>query len=216
MAKSAFAENLNLVQTQVSGLMRPLGFKRTGRTYNRASPEELVQVVNLQITRPDPVPPTLRAAGELTAPSDRFTVNLGVWIPEVSDYHQMRPSPKTVQEYDCQVRTRLGSLTPSRADLWWPLDERWPDAAAEVVRLLQELGLPWVERFSTRDGVLAGWIDQAPDARIVRAIIEAKRGHHEKARALLAAQVASTQQLAHRAYVQVVAKQLGLGALPGS
>jgi hypothetical protein len=31
---------------------------------------------------------------------------------------------------------------------------------------------------------------------------------------LLAEQVASTRQLAHRAYVQVVANQLGLGTLP--
>jgi hypothetical protein len=214
MAKSAFAENLDLVQTQVSGLLRPLGFRKTGRTYNRASPEGLVQVINLQITRPDPVPPPLRAAGELTAPSDRFTVNLGVWIPEVTDYHRTRPRSKTIQEYDCQVRTRLGALTASGRDLWWPLDERWPEAAAEVVRSLEELALPWLERFSTRDGVLAGWIDQAPDARIVRAIIQAKRGHHDEARALLAEQVASTRQLAHRAYVQVVANQLGLGTLP--
>ena len=216
MAKSAFAENLDLVQTQVTGLVRPLGFKKTGRTYNRASPEGLVQVINLQIIRPDPVPPPQRAAGELTAPSDRFTVNLGVWIPEVSDYHRMHPRAKTVQEYDCQVRTRLGTLTPQRSDLWWPLDDRWPAAAAEVVRLLQELALPWLERFGTRDGVVALWIDQAPDARIVRAIIQAKRGHDDEARALLAEQAVSTRVPEHRAYVQVVASQLGLGALPSA
>jgi hypothetical protein len=216
MAKSAFAENLDLVQTQVTGLLRPLGFKKAGRTYNRTNSEDLVQVINLQITRPEPVPPPLRASGELTAPSDRFTANLGVWIPEVSDYHLMHPRSKTVHEYDCQVRTRIGTLTPSRADLWWPLDGRWPEAAAEVVQSLNELALPWLERFGTREGVLAGWINQAPDARIVRAIIHAKRGHNEEARALLGEQAASSRQPTHRAYVQVLAKQLGLGALPTS
>jgi uncharacterized protein DUF4304 len=214
MTKSAFAQHLDLLQTQVTGVLRPLGFKKAGRTYNRASADGLMQVVNLQITRPDPAPPQLRAKGERTAPSDRFTVNLGIWIPEVADYHLTHPRSKTIQEYDCQVRTRVGSLTTSQADLWWPLGTRWPDSAAEVVRLLRELGLPWLDRFGTRDGVLAGWVAQAPDARIVRAIIHARRGHHDEARTLLAEQIATTRQPAHRAYVQVVANDLGLGILP--
>ena len=150
MTKSASAEHLDLVQKQVTGFLRPLGFRKAGRTYNRASMEGLIQVINLQISRPDPSPPQLRAKGQVTPPSDRFTVNLGVWIPEVSDYHLMHPRSKTIQEYDCQVRTRLGSLTGSQVDLWWPLDTRWPDSAAEVAKRLQELGLPWLDRFGTR------------------------------------------------------------------
>jgi uncharacterized protein DUF4304 len=216
VTKSVYAEHLDLVQTQISGLVCPLGLRKTGRTYNRPSAEGLTQVINLQIARPDPVPPSRQAAGERSAPSDRFTVNLGVWIPEVSDYHLMHPRSRVIQEYDCQVRTRLGALTAPGTDPWWPLDERWPDAAAEIVRLLHDHGLPWLEHFGTRDCVLTDWVDQAPDARIVRAIIHARRGQTQEARALLAEQAARTRQPSHRTYVQAVANQLGLGVLPSA
>ena len=190
MAKSTFSEHLDLVQTQFTGLLRPLGFRKVGRIYNRTLPEGLVQVVNLQIWRPDPVPPTLTSPG-ISAGHDRFTVNLGVWIPEVSDYHLLRPRTKTIHEYDCQVRARLGEFATPPTDVWWSLDDSWHDSAAAALALLEAAGLPWLEKFGTRDGIVSGW-DRASDARIVVAI-EAKRGRAEAARRLLAEQIAAPE-----------------------
>ena len=211
--KSEFAERLDLVQTQFSGVLRPLGFRRSGRTYNRTTPEGLVQVINLQISRPDPVPPqlaSLREAGR----HDKFTVNLGVWVPEVSKYHGMEPRSKTIQDYDSHVRARLGQFATPPSDLWWALDEAWPACTAKALALLQAGGLPFLERMGTRDGIVAEWLGRAPDSRIVVAIIEARRGRPDIARHLLAAQIASTRMTNHHAYVRVVAKQLELGELP--
>ena len=75
MPRSRFAHTLDLVQTQFTGVLRPLGFRKSGRTYNRSSPEGLVQVINLQIWRPDPVPPTL-SSSQAQGSHDKFTVNL--------------------------------------------------------------------------------------------------------------------------------------------
>ena len=77
MPRSRFAHTLDLVQTQFTGVLRPLGFSKAGRTYNRPSSEGLVQVINLQIWRPDPVPPSLPSS-QAQGSHDKFTVNLGV------------------------------------------------------------------------------------------------------------------------------------------
>ena len=212
MPQSRFAHSLDLVQTQFTGLLRPLGFRKAGRTYNRPSSEGLVQVISLQIWRPDPVPPGL-ASSQTQGSHDKFTVNLGVWIPEVADHHLVPPRTKTIQEYDCQVRARLGQFVDTPTDLWWPLNESWPDAAAAALTLLESKGLPWLETFATRDGIVTGW-SRATDARIVIAIIEAKRGQAQRARQLLAEQIASTRNTAHHQYVRTVAHQLGIGPLP--
>jgi uncharacterized protein DUF4304 len=207
--KSGFAENLDLVQTQFTGVLRPLGFRKSGRTYNRLSPDGLTQVINLQIRRPDPIPPQL---ADIYAPGahDRFTVNLGVWVPEVAKYHLVAPRSTLIQEYDCQIRARLGDFVSPPEDVWWPLDDSWPQGAAAALQLLESGGLPFLEQFGTRDGIVAGWLRRAPDSNIVIAIIEAQRGHAEQARALLAEQIGGTQHRGHQQYVRVVASQLGI------
>lgn len=212
MPRSRFAHTLDLVQTQFTGVLRPLGFSKAGRTYNRPSSEGLVQVINLQIWRPDPVPPSLPSS-QAQGSHDKFTVNLGVWIPEVAEHHLAPPRTKTIREYDCQVRGRLGQFVEPATDLWWPLNDSWPDSASAALTLLGAQGLAWLETFATRDGIIAGW-NRASDARIVIAIIEAKRGRAPRARQLLAEQIASTRNTAHHQYVHAVAHQLGIGPLP--
>jgi len=217
MPISRFKENLDLVQSQFTGVLRPSGFKRFGRTYNRTSADGLTQVINLQIHRPDPVPPQLRDQ-QAPAMHDRFTVNLGVWVPEVALHHRPAPRSQHIQEYDCQIRCRLGQLSTPPADIWWPLQDSWTESAANALRLLESGGLPFLEQFGTRDGILAGWLDRAPDSRILLAIIEAVRGQLDRARDLLEAQVAATQNASHHHYVRAVASKLGLqlGATPDS
>jgi len=126
----------------------------------------------------------------------------------------MEPRSKTIQEYDCHVRARLGQFAVPPSDLWWALDDAWPTSAAEALVLLETGGLPFLQRMGTRDGVVAGWLGKAPDSRIVVAVIEALRGRPDIARRLLAAQIAGTRITGHQQYVRVVAKQLELGDLP--
>lgn len=49
MPKSAYVTALDEIQLAMTAFLNPLGFRRSGRTYNRAVEDELVQVVGLQM-----------------------------------------------------------------------------------------------------------------------------------------------------------------------
>lgn len=148
----------------------------------------------------------------------RFTVNLGVYIPEVARYQDGGKVPSFVHEYDCHLRSRIGGLGPERRDLWWILSNA-PELTAEILLRFERDVLPWFARFETRDSVLAELIPGTQSAytntpRIVCALILLERGLREPARTLLAAQARETHNPAHPAYVRSLADRLGLGPLP--
>ena len=64
------------------------------------------------------------------------------------------PAPEGwVNEYDCQLRKRLGELMPVGRDVWWSLDD--PAETARVVGpALSSYALPWLERLSSRDALI--------------------------------------------------------------
>jgi hypothetical protein len=83
----------------------------------------------------------------------RFTVNLGVSLPGVRSLEHNRPSPEFLREYDCDIRERLSVLAYSE-DRWWDLDHSVPETAAEIVRLMDGFGVPFLERFENCAAVL--------------------------------------------------------------
>src|SRR5262249_48408077 len=146
-----------------------------------------------------------------------FTVNLGVYVPEVAR-HYGGEAKSWVQDCHCCVRVRLGEASGESQDIWW---RARPDDAVigDVRRRLELHGLPFLERFSTRDKLLAELQDRpermgaSSPARIVMAIILTKRGDTAGARALLVRQVLQENDPRHTAYVRRLAEQLDLGSL---
>lgn len=125
-------------------LLRPLGFRRKGRSFNRRVADGLVHVVTLQMGEypiGDYVIPGIRESFY-----GRFTVNLGVFLPGVRSLEHDRPAPEFLREYDCDIRERLSVLAYSE-DRWWDLDHAVAETAAEVVRLMDSFGVPFLERF---------------------------------------------------------------------
>jgi len=81
MAASPYVKALDDIQKALTGFLKPVGFKKKGRTYNRHVGDGLVQVVNLQMGQfpiGDYVIPGLRESHY-----GRFTVNLGVALQAV-------------------------------------------------------------------------------------------------------------------------------------
>ena len=80
MAKSANVERLDTVQAFVTGLLKPLGFRRRGRTYNRTREPGVVQVVNLQSDKypigDQPDFPSMRVNREAIRPEASFVYDL--------------------------------------------------------------------------------------------------------------------------------------------
>ncbi len=126
-----------VVAAGITPLLRPNGFKKVGRNFRRKG-ERSVQVVNVQSS-------AWSSATEL-----RFTLNLGVFFPEVhavKTFLGWTPSAVGPTEYECQLRARIGRLMPRGVDDWWELAARDDPApvANRVLDALRTFGLPWLD-----------------------------------------------------------------------
>lgn len=151
-SKSVFVNNLDNVQRSVTALLRPFGFKKGGRTYNRIFDCGIVHVINFQMGEypiGNYVIPGLRESSY-----GKFTVNLGVYLPcvfEIEGY----PRPKRMhQDYHCEIRDRLGSLAHGGEDVWWDLSEPAEVTAAYIGDVLVRIGLPFLSQFESYEDVL--------------------------------------------------------------
>jgi Domain of unknown function (DUF4304) len=217
MAKSTYAQAVDDIQKALRHFLKGRGFKVRGRTFNRTTEDGLTQVVSIQMGAPDP-PGTTYIPGFRKNLRGWFTVNLGVYVPEVARHHGGGEAKSWVQEYHCCVRARLGDVSGEDRDVWW--HARSDDAVIDEVRRRLELGaLPFLERFSTRDKILAQWHGRSENMgassppRIVMAIILAERGHKDRARELLAEQVLETRNPGHPDHVRKLANELAVGSL---
>ncbi len=219
MAKSAYAEATDTIQRVLRPFLRQRGFKVRGRTFNRETDDGLTQVINIQMGASDP-PGTTYIPGLRENLHGLFTVNLGVYVPEVALLHGGGLAKSWVREYRCCVRARLGELVGEGKDVWWRA--RADEEVVDNVHLcLERFGLPFLDRFATRDRILAQWdrrldsVAASSPARIVVAIILATRGQRERARELLREQMLESRNPGHPEYVRRLAESLSLGSLDG-
>lgn len=219
MATSGYRDAVNGVQGAIRSFLKDRGFSVRGRTFNRKTGDGLTQAINFQMGASDP-PGTTPIPGLRENLHGLFTVNLGIYVPEVARVHGGGEAKSWVQDYHCCVRTRLGETAGKAGDFWWAarMDEVVVD---DVRRCLQQGGLPFLDRFESRDRILAEWegreekVVVAGAPRIVMAVILAERGEKDRAKVLLARQARETRNPGHPAYVRRLAATLGLGSLDG-
>jgi hypothetical protein len=212
--KSSQVAAVDSVERTLHAKLKTLGFKKKGRTFNRPSEDGVVQVINIQMGSYDP-PGTTYIPGLRENLYGWFTVNLGIYVPEVARYRGGE-AKDFVREYQCCIRDRLGPLGPEKTELWWR-----NDAAAEMlpdllVRIDRD-GLPFLARFGSRNAILReldedrsklGGGTEPP--RIIKAIILLQLGDRDAARDLLAKQAQETLNPRHPDYVRSLAARLGI------
>ena len=148
-------EILNALQSTVhKELLKINGFKKSGRTFNRISSDGLVEVINFQSGRHEfghDIP------GLRENLYGNFTVNLGICVPEYYK-HQYGQTKKFYQEYDCSIRTRIGSLMKNGEDIWWELKQSYLEEQIERIKqLLNDVGLKWLEQLNSRENIYQNW-----------------------------------------------------------
>jgi uncharacterized protein DUF4304 len=107
MTKSALATSLDALQGHLNPWFRQAGFRKHGRTYNRTTTDGLTHVIGFQMGSFDP-PGTTHIPGLRENLYGRFTVNLGVYVPEVARNHGGGEAKSIVHDYNCCIRIRLG------------------------------------------------------------------------------------------------------------
>lgn len=214
MAKSELVGAMDGLQQRLTPWLRQHGFRKHGRTLNRTTSEGLTHVVGFQMGSFDP-PGTTYISGLRENLYGRFTVNLGIYVPEVARHQGGGEAKKIIHDYNCCIRSRLGRGA-NGSECWWTISSS--DALAdEIRRLLEAEAFPLFRRFERRDQILAEFGNQADNdnliavPRIVCALILLERGERDAAQRLLALQARDqTRNPGHAAYVMDLARRLGI------
>ena len=129
---------LDQIEAVVYAHLKPLGFRRHGRTLHRFVSGDISQVVNFQYHY------------------YRFCVNVGIRIPECEERTFTLPvnDKKYYHEYNCQIRSRLGAVKGCR-DVWFDLKKDPAKIAERICRELDEYVLPAFDVLSSREQILA-------------------------------------------------------------
>ena len=134
---------LNQIEGLVYEYLKPLGFRKFGRTLHRFVSEDISQVVNFQSGYP--------ADGM----GGSFCVNLGIRVPECveKELQPSKPRKKYYKEYDCNIRSRLGDYT-KQGDVWYDLRNKPEKIAEDIVTKLQEHVIPVFDDLNSREAIL--------------------------------------------------------------
>jgi hypothetical protein len=162
-------------------VLKPRGFRRNAPNYWRET-EGIFQSINFQASQWGS-----HAEGS-------FTINLGVTSPTLYEVFTGRDLPKNPAGLLWPVNRRIGSLMPSRCDLWWKVDERTDLAklGREVASSLEEIALPFLDVVRTPEQLYAAVLSDSSvtgltEAQLVlvRATLAVQLGDKATARALL-------------------------------
>ncbi len=142
-SKISYTEKVDLIQTAVYEVLKPLGFRKHGRTLHRFVSGDISQVVNFQIG------PAYCHMNNL------MWVNIGIRIPECDRVATQSPKDKKYyQEYECNIRCRLGEAK-GRKETAFNLRKSADRISSEIVKELEKYVLPAFEVLNSREAILA-------------------------------------------------------------
>ena len=206
---------MDRLQAKLRPFLNEHCFRMQARTANRRTSDGLTQVINFQMGRFDP-PGTSYIPWFRKNLYGKFTVNVGIYVPEVAILRHGSKERSFAPEVECCVRMRLGHLGGELADRWWDLPGN-QRTEADLRRRFETDAFPFLARLENRDLLLQEFEANpgigGPSTRITHAIILAARGLTEPARSLLSAQIRGSTSIKHIEYILRLAEQIGLGRI---
>jgi len=148
-----FKTQLDLIENDVFMKLKPLGFQKKGRTFNRRLDDGIIQVVNFQSGQ-YPLGQNYEIPGLRENLYGKFTVNLGVCIESLYKFQYPTIPKKFYQEYHCQIRIRLGALLTGK-DYWWSLSDNNAIITKEIIDGLETKGFEWFAGVETKEKIIS-------------------------------------------------------------
>jgi Domain of unknown function (DUF4304) len=174
-----------LIKIWLDPPLKSSGFTRKSRTWSRRTNGK-IDVVDVQTSRWNRVE------------SGAFTINLGIFLPEVFEIYWGKPAPACPKEWECVVRMRIGRLLGGidglKRDQWFDLNTESDVSARgeETSRFLTGLALPFFDSLRSTDDVAVWWLEHTDLAdrttiigRFYEAILLAKTKHIARAKQVL-------------------------------
>lgn len=201
---------LDEIQAKVYEAIKPLGFRKKGRTFNREADEKgIFQVINFQAgpyeLAPAIPPFRLNLYG-------KFTVNLGVLIKELYDFEDWHKQTDFYQEVYCQARERLPVRLYGK-DIWWDLTDVTGPTADTVIEGLKTSGLEYFRLYDTREKFRANFgkfSDAPPRAGLDIALMVLHSDRLEGERLFREYYFQSDPARPHHSYLGELAIKLGI------
>lgn len=157
--KSPLVVRLDEIQSRIADQLKPLGFRKRGRTLRRETDNEVLQIIALQAGPVEIGPPSPEPLSHLRQDFfGKFTVNLGVYVPEI--HARTNPpvsSSRVISDAYCSIRSRLGHLAEGK-DIWWSIPESDDSDIDDITAQIIHVALPFLDRFGTRDLIVRDWV----------------------------------------------------------
>ena len=161
-----------VIRRGLAAHLKEEGYRRSGRTFRLLA--DTVRVVSVQGSQWN------------SEESGRFTVNLGVYFPQLVTLIGGEPV-RSPREYDCPVRARIAELRAGRDD-WWELGEATDldELSSNVLRAYVEHARPWLDSNADPRSLL-----ESGGASVLAAAAAVTLGDRDGARSLLSRTIVS-------------------------
>ncbi len=168
-----FKTQIDIVEKEVFAKLKPIGFKKNGRTFNRRLDDGIIQVINFQSGQ-YPIGQGYEIPDLRENLYGKFVVNLGVCIESLYKFQSPTEDKKYYKEYDCQIRDRLGTLLTGQ-DYWWSITNDNKEITQEIIAGLETKGFEWFSGIDTKDKIISNnghlLYDATPRANLDIALI---------------------------------------------
>jgi hypothetical protein len=168
-----FKTQLDIVEENVYTKLKPLGFKKNGRTFNRRLDNGIIQVINFQSGQ-YPIGENYIVPGLRENLYGKFVVNLGVCVESLYKFQTPAETKKYYKEYQCQIRERLGILLTGQ-DYWWIIKDDNKKITGEIIIGLETKGFEWFSGVETKEKIITNYgrlpYSSSPRAKLDIALI---------------------------------------------
>lgn len=150
---TGFKTHLDIVEKDIYAKLKPFGFKKNGRTFNRRLDDGIIQVINLQSGQ-YPIGQGYKIPGLRENLYGKFVVNLGVCIESLYKFQSPTENKKYYKEYECQIRARLGALLTGQ-DYWWTITDDNNKITQEIIEGIETIAFKWFSGLETKDKIIS-------------------------------------------------------------